>query len=371
MTKVLVEDSNLTSIANAIREKNGQTTQYKPSEMGKAIDNIKTGEKPTETIEITKNGVYDVVDYATANVNTPEPKEEQSKSITITENGTQNITPDENKVLSNVEVITDVPVGVFPTGNIEIIENGTYDVTNYASANVNVPSKITQPKTITENGVYNATDDGVDGYDVVTVETGKYAPRYIRFERYTGTELDNEINNLDFINITDAAQMFCDCQKLISLPQFKNANFSNLNRTFDGCRALLEIPSINTSNCVNFAYAFRSCQKAQIIPLLDLGKSLYLTDAFQSCNQLTNMGGLQNLGKAYKTTINANNYTYTLNLSTSKLLTHESLMNVINKLYDIASKGVPVQQLVLGADNLAKLSAEEIAIATNKGWTVS
>jgi len=25
----------------------------------------------------------------------------------------------------------------------------------------------------------------------------------------------------------------------------------------------------------------------------------------------------------------------------------------------------------LGADNIAKLSAEEIAIATNKGWTVS
>lgn len=46
-------------------------------------------------------------------------------------------------------------------------------------------------------------------------------------------------------------------------------------------------------------------------------------------------------------------------------------MNLINNLYDIASKGCKTQQLKLGATNLAKLSEEEIAIATNKGWSVS
>jgi len=46
-------------------------------------------------------------------------------------------------------------------------------------------------------------------------------------------------------------------------------------------------------------------------------------------------------------------------------------MNVINNLYDIATKGCNTQQLVLGSTNIAKLTAEEIAIATNKGWTVS
>ena len=46
-------------------------------------------------------------------------------------------------------------------------------------------------------------------------------------------------------------------------------------------------------------------------------------------------------------------------------------MNVINNLYDIATKGCKSQSLQLGSDNLAKLTEEEIAIAINKGWTVS
>ncbi len=43
MAKVLVNESNLTNIANAIRGKNGSTTTYKPSEMAAAITAISGG----------------------------------------------------------------------------------------------------------------------------------------------------------------------------------------------------------------------------------------------------------------------------------------------------------------------------------------
>ncbi len=69
MTKVLVSDTYLTDIADAIREKNGTTDTYKPSEMAEAISNIQTGITPAETINITENGTYDVTNYANANVN--------------------------------------------------------------------------------------------------------------------------------------------------------------------------------------------------------------------------------------------------------------------------------------------------------------
>ncbi|MBQ9731178.1 MAG: leucine-rich repeat domain-containing protein [Bacilli bacterium] len=43
MGKVLIEEENLTNIANAIRGKNGETTTYKPGDMSTAIQNIPNG----------------------------------------------------------------------------------------------------------------------------------------------------------------------------------------------------------------------------------------------------------------------------------------------------------------------------------------
>ena len=43
MANVIINDTNLTNIANAIRGKNGETTTYKPSEMAAAITAIPSG----------------------------------------------------------------------------------------------------------------------------------------------------------------------------------------------------------------------------------------------------------------------------------------------------------------------------------------
>lgn len=54
MSKVLVSESNLTAIGDAIREKNGESTKYKPGEMATAISAIETG--GYITIEGSANG---------------------------------------------------------------------------------------------------------------------------------------------------------------------------------------------------------------------------------------------------------------------------------------------------------------------------
>lgn len=182
--------------------------------------------------------------------------------------------------------------------------------------------------------------------EIASIEGGgKYTPRYISFYSYDGTELNEEFNNLDTSRVTDFSYMF------------------------DTCNSLTEIPQLDTSNGTKFYYTIR-CPKLISLCELNYEKATDIRHMIV-CSKLENFGGFKDLGKAYSTSQSANYSYYKLDLSYCTALTHDSLMNVINKLYDIATKGCNTQALVLGSTNLAKLTEEEIAIATNKGWTVS
>ena len=171
-------------------------------------------------------------------------------------------------------------------------------------------------------------------------------------------------------NVTNMSFMFRDCNKLSSVPVLDTSNASNMSDMFFDCNSLASVSLLNTGNVTDMNNMFWGCTSLAIVPMLDASKTRSIYSMFRNCSSLTTLGGLKNLGMGYGTGWIANSDSLTLNLSDSPLLTHDSLMNVINNLYDIKSKGVKPQTLQLGNTNKAKLTAEEIAIATNKGWDV-
>ena len=179
------------------------------------------------------------------------------------------------------------------------------------------------------------------------------------------------IPKINTAKVTDMSTMFSVCKNLEEIPLLDTSNVTNMHEMFGNCELLRTIPELNTVSVSSMPSMFINCSSIKDIPLLEASSVTNVWQIFDGCELLENLGGLKNLGQAYSTTMTANDGWYSLVLSKCPLLTHDSLMNVINNLYDIATKGVKTQKLVLGSTNLAKLTAEEVAIATNKGWTVS
>lgn len=177
MANVLVEETSLENIADAIRSKNSSTDKYKPAQMADAISAISGGgitPTGTKTISITQNGTTteDVTSYASAQVNANVPNSytasdegkvvdsgalvaQTSKSISA--NGTYDTT-------TNDEVVVNVPTGITPSGSQTFTENGTYDVTNIAEAVVNVASS--GGGVHTEEGYVEFTDTRVQALTI-------------------------------------------------------------------------------------------------------------------------------------------------------------------------------------------------------------
>lgn len=152
--------------------------------------------------------------------------------------------------------------------------------------------------------------------------------------------------------------MFYGCSSLISIPQIDTSQVHSMYETFHGCTSLTTIPQLDLTKCSGWDglnSTFYNCIKLQSVPEWDVSNVKNMFNIFYGCKSLTNLGGFVGLK-------------VNLKLSDCSKLSHDSLINVINKAADVTAAPAT---LTLGSDNLAKLSDEEKAIATGKGWTLA
>ena len=201
---------------------------------------------------------------------------------------------------------------------------------------------------------------------------------------YSCSILENvDLSNFSVENVTNLGYAFNNCQKLksLDLSSFNTPKNTRLSFMFGYCSQLenLNISNFDTSEVTYMDGTFYNCQKLKSLDLsnFDFCKTNYISTFITNCTVLENLEFGVNLGKAY-TQKRANYNQYTLSFNGTQNLTHDSLMDVINKLYDlnltydVANGGtLYTQQLILGADNLAKMTSEELNIVVQKGWVVS
>lgn len=171
---------------------------------------------------------------------------------------------------------------------------------------------------------------------------------------------------------TEASNIFYGCTNLKKITKFNIPLAERSSSCFENCSNLEEINNITFGNINSLYSMFKNCSSLEEIPEINCSNVNGLDHFVDGCSNLTNLGPLTNLGQAYGTGYNtAHNVSKKLDLSTCPLLTHDSLVAIFNGLYDLnLATTFYTQDIVLGSTNYAKLTAEEIEIATNKGWTV-
>lgn len=173
----------------------------------------------------------------------------------------------------------------------------------------------------------------------------------------------------DVSSATSLSSLFNYCNATV-YPLLDTKNIENFYCFFEYSK--IEVSEqYDTSNATNCQRMYFNCSNLTTVPLLDFGKCQNVADIFFMTPKLTTLGGFKDLGKAYLPAQSANYSKYSLYLNRATLLTHDSLMNVINNLYDIASLGVQPQNLNISSASDALLSDEEKAVATNKGWNIN
>lgn len=201
-----------------------------------------------------------------------------------------------------------------------------------------------------------------DGNNLITSELlkiGDFNNKSIQYSKGSNVFIDAKSTKID-VAATGIKFGYSTFTEIPDIYDF--SNLSTMSNLFYNCENLTTITMLDTSSATHMNHLFYSCRKLQSIPLLNCSKVASMTTIFgySNINTLTDLGGFKDL----KISVTSNFLDILPNL------TVDSLMNVINNVYDLTANGLSGKTLKFGQTNLDKLTEEQIAVATNKGWTL-
>lgn len=185
------------------------------------------------------------------------------------------------------------------------------------------------------------------------------APNYIVDEAISGCHNLLYIESINRQSTRSCNRAFCGCSSLIGVGEFNvdTSEVTDFSDFFAWCPNLKKFPSIDCSSGDSFYGMFSSCSNLETIEKITFnsGKTSVISCIFYDLSSLTNI--------VIEGTIKVDKNTYLLGNQPN--LTVDSLMSFINAFED--NTGEETQYTVtIGATNLAKLTPEQVAVATSK-----
>ena len=242
------------------------------------------GVKPSGTLEISENGIYDVYSYSSASVDV---HPSASLSETYISNGSYNITGEFNGGVITV----DVPAPQFVTETLNVSANGTYNpgegVDGYSKVVVDVPISGWDQKSVTEGTIeiinldnsasFVASKAFQDNKNIQTVNL-PYATSVGNYAFYRCTSLSQvSLPMCSYIG----NQVFYECSSLsqISIPMCSYIG----NQAFTSCSSLTQV---NFPMCSYIGpYTFLGCSSLNQV---SLPMCSYIdSNVFQNCSSLS------------------------------------------------------------------------------------
>ena len=380
-----------------------------------------------KTITLTKNGVYDIVGYDSAVVlveadcheyeelvdeltNTIEQKEVEidslEKEIVNVNRINELLNAEINSLNMTIEqkdiIIYEKDEQINSVTTLSITENGTYtpptDVLGYNEVVVNVESEVKRTKvsslTVTNDCIVDGTwgAESIDtsnvtsmnrmfsgcgslqSLDVSNWDTNNVTSMYGMFGG-CGSLQSLDVSNFVTNNVTRMDNMFYYCQSLQSLDvsNFVTNNVTDMSSMFYSCSSLqsLDLSNFDTSNVKNMSNMFGFCSSLQSLDVsnFDTNNVTNMNNIFVGCRNLTTLIGGRTIDEVLSDNISTFNG-LKINISLSNtILDRASLRAIINGLADLT--GSTSQKLTLGSTLIAKLTEEDIAVATAKNWTIA
>lgn len=180
------------------------------------------------------------------------------------------------------------------------------------------------------------------------------------------TIIDTELH-LDMPKLTEMSYAYNYVYGNLKKLTIDAPNLITNNNQFNYCNTIEELSLLNTTKMKLMNYSFTNCTNLRKLSAIQCESLIGFSGLLNGKQpKLEDFGGFVNIGKSVPVDL-----VFTLAINNAPNLTHQSLLNVLNGLYDLTAlrRSQPLR-LQLGEANYNKLTEDEIKIATDKGWTV-